>query len=141
MSAATSRQRWLAILGIGEDGVEGLTAAARCLIEAATLVVGGARHLVLVDPLIHGERLAWPHPLTDAFPTIQAHFGLPVVVLASGDPYCYGIGNTLRRIVRQDETLCIPAPSAFSLACARLGWAMQDVVTLSFCGRPLEAIR
>jgi precorrin-6Y C5,15-methyltransferase (decarboxylating) len=39
------------------------------------------------------------------------------------------------------EMRCLPAPSAFSLACARLGWAWQDVETISFCGRPLEAIR
>jgi precorrin-6B C5,15-methyltransferase / cobalt-precorrin-6B C5,C15-methyltransferase len=140
VSAATP-QRWLAILGIGEDGVEGLTPAARRLIEAAGLVVGGARHLALAESLIRGERLTWPSPLTEAFPTILARRGQPAVVLASGDPYCYGIGTTLRRLVPLDETLCIPAPSAFSLARARLGWAMQDVATLSFCGRPVETIR
>jgi precorrin-6Y C5,15-methyltransferase (decarboxylating) len=134
-------QRWLAILGIGEDGVEGLTPAARCLIEVARLVAGGARHLALAESLIRGERLTWPSPLTEAFPTILAHRGQPVVVLASGDPYCYGIGTTLGRLVPCDETLCLPAPSAFSLACARLGWAMQDVATLSFCGGPVETIR
>ena len=38
------------------------------------------------------------------------------------------------------ETLTLPAPSAFSLACARLGWSLQDTATISFCGRPLAAI-
>ena len=66
--------------------------------------------------------------------------GRTVVVLASGDPYCFGVGTALRAVVPLEETLCVPAPSAFSLACARLGWAMQDVATLSFCGRPLPAI-
>jgi precorrin-6Y C5,15-methyltransferase (decarboxylating) len=140
MSATTSR-RWLAILGIGEDGVEGLSTAARCLIQTAVLVVGGARHLALAESLIHGERLAWPSPLTGAFPSILAQRWRQVVVLASGDPYCYGVGSLLNRIVPLDETVCIPAPSAFSLACARLGWALQDIVTLSFCGHPLEGIR
>ena len=141
MDTVTPRQRWLAILGIGEEGVEGLTPVSRGLIEAASLVVGGARHLALADSIIHGERLSWPSPLTEAFPTILAYRGLPVVVLATGDPYCYGIGTTLGRIVPLEQTLCIPAPSAFSLACARLGWARQDVATVSFCGRPLETIR
>ena len=140
MSATAPLQRWLAILGIGEDGVEGLHPAARALIRDATLVVGGTRHLALAAPLIRAERLAWPSPLSDAFPTILARRGRPVVVLASGDPYCYGIGSTLASLVPIAETLCIPAASAFSLACARLGWALQDVTTLSFCGRPLEAI-
>jgi precorrin-6Y C5,15-methyltransferase (decarboxylating) len=141
MSAAAPRQRWLAILGIGEDGVEGLTTAASCLIRNAVLVVGGARHLTLADSLINGKRLAWTGPPANAFPTILAHRGQPVVVLASGDPYCYGIGSNLARIIPLQETLCLPAPSAFSLACARLGWSRQEVATLSFCGRPLETIR
>lgn len=140
MSSATQRQRWLAILGIGEDGVEGLSVAARCLIEAAVLVVGGRRHLALADSLIRGERVTWPSPLSEAYPMIQEHRGRPVVVLASGDPYDYGIGSALACIVPIEETLCIPAPSAFSLACARLGWARQEVATLSFCGRLLETI-
>jgi precorrin-6Y C5,15-methyltransferase (decarboxylating) len=132
---------WLAIVGIGEDGIEGLSASARALIEGAALVVGGRRHLALAAPLIHGERMTWSSPLTDAIPAIAARRGTPVAVLASGDPYCYGIGRTLRSVAAAEETICVPAPSAFSLACARLGWAMQEVVTLSFCGRPLEVIR
>ncbi len=132
--------RWLAILGIGEDGVEGLSSAARALINGAVLVVGGARHLALAAPLIKGEQLRWPSPLADAFPAILERRGRTVVVLASGDPYCFGVGTALRAVVPLEETLCVPAPSAFSLACARLGWAMQDVATLSFCGRPLPAI-
>ncbi|MBV9117769.1 MAG: precorrin-6y C5,15-methyltransferase (decarboxylating) subunit CbiE [Acetobacteraceae bacterium] len=131
---------WLSILGIGEDGVEGLTEAARALVATAEVVVGGARHLALAAPLIRGECLPWPSPLSDAFPAILARRGRPVAVLASGDPYCYGIGSALARVVPVAETLTVPAPSAFSLACARLGWALQEVATLSFCGRPLEAI-
>ena len=131
---------WLAILGIGEDGVQGLTPAARALVESAVLVVGGARHLALAGGLIRGEAMAWPSPLANAFPAILARRGKPVVVLASGDPYCFGIGATLRNVVPAEETLCIPAPSAFSLACARLGWAAQEVATISFCGRPMEAV-
>lgn len=139
MSAAANR-RWLAILGIGEDGVEGLSAASRALISGAELVVGGARHLALADGLIRGERLPWPTPLAQAFPTICARRGSPVAVLASGDPFCYGVGTKLLRRVPAEEMLCLPAPSAFSLACARLGWALQETATISFCGRPIEPI-
>jgi len=63
-----------------------------------------------------------------------------VAVLASGDPFCYGVGTKLLRHVPAEETLCLPAPSAFSLACARLGWALQETATISFCGRPIEPI-
>ena len=105
---------WLAILGIGEDGVEGLSSAARTLLETATLVVGGARHLALAAPLLRGAQLAWPSPLQDAFPAVLARRGQPVVVLASGDPYCYGIARTLHAVVPVEETVCIPVPSALS---------------------------
>ncbi len=132
--------KWLAILGINEDGVEGLSSAARALLESAVLVVGGARHLALAAPLIGGEILPWPSPLSDAFPAMLARRGQPVVVLASGAPYCYGIGAMLRPVVPVAETICIPAPSAFALARARLGWAAREVETISFCGRPLEAV-
>ncbi len=130
---------WLALIGVGEDGIEGLAGRARQLIEGATLVVGGRRHLGLVGPLIQGERMAWPSPMHEAYPEIVARAGQDVVVLASGDPYCYGVGTALAGLVPLAEMVCLPAPSAFSLACARLGWALQDVATVSFCGRPLEA--
>jgi precorrin-6Y C5,15-methyltransferase (decarboxylating) len=142
MSAAVQREvrrPWLALLGIGEDGIDGLTGPARALLQAATLVVGGARHLALADGLISGERLPWPSPMRAAYPAILARAGQDVAVLASGDPYCYGVGSAFATLVPASEIICIPAPSAFSLACARLGWAMQDVTTLSFCGRPLQA--
>jgi precorrin-6Y C5,15-methyltransferase (decarboxylating) len=133
-------QQWLAILGMGEDGVEGLSPAARAAVERAVLVVGGTRHLRLAAGLIQGDRLSWPSPLSDAFPAILAQRGRNVALLASGDPYCYGVAGTLATVVPVAETVCIPVPSAFSLACARLGWAAQEVATLSACGRPLEAI-
>jgi precorrin-6Y C5,15-methyltransferase (decarboxylating) len=133
-------QKWLAIVGMGEDGIEGLTRAARAAIERAVLVVGGARHLALATDLIRGDRLSWPSPLSDAFPRILARRGDNVAVLASGDPYCYGVAGTLATLVPVEEITCIPTPSAFSLACARLGWAAQDVSTLSACGRPLEGV-
>lgn len=132
--------RWLTILGIGEDGADGLSPAARGHVEAAALVVGGARHLSLAAGLIRGERLAWPRPIEAAIPAILARRPAPVVALVSGDPYCYGVGALLARHVPVAETLCLPAPSAFALACARLGWSWQDCAAISFCGRPIEAL-
>ena len=129
---------WLAIVGIGEDAH--LPPAARAAVEGATLVVGGRRHLALADPAIRGERLAWPSPMADAFPAILGRRGQDVAVLASGDPFCFGVGATLAALVPAAEIACHPAPSAFALARARLGWAASDVAELSACGRPLSAI-
>jgi precorrin-6Y C5,15-methyltransferase (decarboxylating) len=131
--------RWLSIVGIGEDGLDGLSPAARRLIAQATLVVGGARHLTLAA--LAGERtLAWPSPIESALPAILARRGEPVCVLASGDPFFYGVGAMLMRHFAADEMICLPAPSAFSLAAARLGWSLQDCTLASLHGRALEAI-
>jgi precorrin-6B C5,15-methyltransferase / cobalt-precorrin-6B C5,C15-methyltransferase len=130
---------WLSLIGIGEDGAEALSPAAKRLIAGAELVVGGKRHLALAGDFA-GEALPWPSPLTDAFPAILARRGRPVAVLASGDPFFHGVGSTLTRKIDADEMVCLPAPSAFSLAAARLGWAQQDCTLLSLHGHALERI-
>jgi len=138
--ATCPSSRWLSVIGIGEDGVAGLSSAAQALIASAELVVGGKRHLDLADSLIRGRRLAWPSPIGDALPEIARHRGRPVVVLASGDPFHYGVGDLLMRAVPAVETLCLPHPSSFSLAAARLGWSLQAVALVSLHGRALEAV-
>jgi precorrin-6Y C5,15-methyltransferase (decarboxylating) len=130
---------WLTLIGIGEDGIEGLSVAARRLIAEAELVVGGKRHLALAGAF-PGEALAWPSPLTDAFPAILARRGRKVVVLASGDPFCHGVGSTLIGHIGVEEMICLPASSAFSLAAARLGWAQQDCALVSLHGHALERV-
>ena len=132
--------RWLAIVGIGEDGAESLSPAARALITNAKLVIGGRRHLALADGLPKGEAVTWPSPIADAIPAILAYRGEPVTVLASGDPYCFGIGAMLSAHIPPSETICLPAPSSLSLACARLGWSLDDVASLSLCGRPIHTL-
>lgn len=144
MSDGTPQQRsdgrWLALIGIGEDGLAGLSDTAKALLRGAELVVGGKRHLMLARDAIGGKPLAWPSPISGAFPEIMAHRGRSVAVLASGDPFFYGIGKPLADMVPADEILCLPQPSAFSLAAARLGWALQDTALVTVHGRPLEAI-
>ncbi|CAO5189023.1 Precorrin-6Y C(5,15)-methyltransferase (decarboxylating) [Frankia sp. AiPs1] len=64
-----------------------------------------------------------------------------VCVLASGDPMFYGIGVTLVRLLGARRVRVVPHPSSVSLACARLGWAVQDVDVVSAVGRPLDRVR
>jgi precorrin-6B C5,15-methyltransferase / cobalt-precorrin-6B C5,C15-methyltransferase len=131
---------WLSVIGIGEDGPAGLSAAARALIDAAALLVGGERHLALL-PDAKAERLAWRQPLADTMTEIAARRGTPVVVLASGDPLFYGVAATLLRHFAAAELTVLPQPSAFSLAAARLLWPLEGCITLSLHGRPVEALR
>ena len=134
-----SRERWLGLVGIGEDGIDGLVPAARELIAQAEFVVGGKRHLALAG-LLKAEAMIWPSPIENALDAIEAHRGRSVSVLASGDPFFFGVGAMLMRRFTADEMISIPAPSAFALAASRLGWSQQDCALLTLHGRPLEAI-
>ena len=111
------------------------------MLGRAELVFGGARHLELADAAIRGERRGWLSPFERSVEAVLAARGRPVVVLASGDPFFYGVGVTLSRRIARAEMRVFPAPSAFSLAASRMGWALQDTVCVSLHGRPLDLIR
>jgi precorrin-6Y C5,15-methyltransferase (decarboxylating) len=131
--------RWLTIIGIGEDGIEGLSPTARTLIAQASFIVGGERHLGLLGQT-KAETMAWPSPFSQGVAAICERRGRNVLVLASGDPFLYGVGSVLAAEIPAEEMLCLPAPSSLSLAAARLGWALQECETLSLHGRPLERL-
>ncbi|MBK3438367.1 MULTISPECIES: precorrin-6y C5,15-methyltransferase (decarboxylating) subunit CbiE [Pseudomonas] len=129
---------WLTVVGIGEDGFKGLGRNARHALLRASRIIGGQRQLDLLPVCIRGERELWPSPFS-LEPLLARRFE-PVCVLASGDPMFYGVGASLARQVAADELLILPAPSSVSLAAARLGWPLQDVVTLSVVARPVAAL-
>ena len=92
-------QPWLSVIGIGEDGCDGLSALALHLIKECTVLIGGQRHLDMIDDAVapDAERRVWPSPFSTAIDAIRALEGQSVVVLASGDPMYFGIGGTLSR--------------------------------------------
>jgi precorrin-6Y C5,15-methyltransferase (decarboxylating) len=129
------------VVGIGASGWDGLAPTSRAEVERADVLMGSARQLALVPESVTAERVAWPSPLTEALPgLVEAHAGRAVVVLASGDPMLSGIGTTLTRLLGADRVRVLPAPSSVSLACARLGWAVEDTCVVSLVGRPLELL-
>ncbi|MDN3516460.1 precorrin-6y C5,15-methyltransferase (decarboxylating) subunit CbiE [Aquisalimonas lutea] len=132
---------WLTIIGIGDSGVDGLAPQARQALDEAETVFGGERHLALVPESDRQERIPWPSPLEKALPWVTGRRGRRVCVLASGDPFWYGIGATLARHIPAQEMTVHPAPSAFSLAAARMGWPLQHSRCLSVHGRSLDRVR
>ena len=124
---------WLTVLGIGEGGLE---PAGRAIVESAEFLVGGKRHLALAA-MGPAERMTWQRPLSRTIDAILAQRPRPTVVLATGDPMWFGIGKSLARRVPAEEMRIVPAVGAFSLAAARLGWALEGAATLSLHGRPL----
>jgi precorrin-6B C5,15-methyltransferase / cobalt-precorrin-6B C5,C15-methyltransferase len=131
---------WLIVVGIGDAGLASLSATARAIVEAGEVLVGGERHLAMV-PDHPGERLRWRCPLDATLDDLAALRGRRVVVLASGDPMCFGVGEMLVRRFELSELRVLPAPSAFSLVCARLGWPLARVACLSAHSRPLASVR
>jgi precorrin-6Y C5,15-methyltransferase (decarboxylating) len=121
----------------------GLAAPAREALRAADVIIGGRRQLALLppEPECTGERVAWPSPLRPAVPKLLAEYaGRRIAVLASGDPYFYGIGRTLTEVVPQIPLRVLPHPSSVSYACARLGWAQEECEVVSVVGRPSAGI-
>ena len=129
---------WLTVVGIGEDGFKGLGKNARHALLKASRIVGAQRQLDLLPVCLRGERQLWPSPFS--LEPVLARRGESVCVLASGDPMFFGVGASLARQVASDEMLILPAPSSCSLAAARMGWPLQDVVTLSVVARPVAAL-
>ena len=132
---------WLTVVGIGEDGVAGLGDEAKRAISDATHVFGSKRHFALVRELVTGEVHFWQTPFDNEMRDVTALHGQRVCVLASGDPFLHGVGVTLARQIAATEMRVLPAPSAFSLAASRLGWALQDIETISLHGHAIELIR
>jgi precorrin-6B C5,15-methyltransferase / cobalt-precorrin-6B C5,C15-methyltransferase len=130
---------WLSIVGIGEDGVPGLTPAARALIDTAEVLIGGKRHLAMV-PKNGAERRAWPSPIDSLVEAIPAMRGRRICVLATGDPMHFGVGATLAAGISAEEMTIVPDRSAFSLAAARLAWPLDATTIFSLHGRPVAKL-
>lgn len=128
---------WLHIVGIGEDGFDGLTPATRAVVEAAEVILGGDRHHTLANNPT-AERLAWPSPFNAMIDTIQGLKGRRAVVLVTGDPLWFSVGARIGRAIDPSEIVYHPQLSAFQLAAARMGWSLADVETLTVHGRPVE---
>ncbi|MEO1490838.1 MAG: precorrin-6y C5,15-methyltransferase (decarboxylating) subunit CbiE [Pseudomonadota bacterium] len=131
--------RWLTIIGIGEDGVEGLSPGARHALETAEVIVGGDRHHNLTANAT-AERLKWPHPFDALIEDLRARRGKRLVVLATGDPLWYSVGARIGRAIPPDEITYFPQLSAFQWAAARMGWSLADAETLTAHGRPAEQV-
>ncbi|MUN39587.1 precorrin-6y C5,15-methyltransferase (decarboxylating) subunit CbiE [Actinomadura litoris] len=127
------------VVGIGADGWDGLSGAAREAFRAAEVVMGGVRQLGLLPADLAAERVPWPSPMMPALPGLfAAHRNRRVAVAASGDPMLYGVGSALVRLLGPVRVL--PHPSSVSLACARLGWPVEDTEVVSAVGRPLAVL-
>jgi precorrin-6Y C5,15-methyltransferase (decarboxylating) len=127
---------WLTIIGIGEDGLAGLSEASRKALRDAEIVFGGERHLALAGITERGR--PWPVPFD--VDSVLSCRGRPTAVLASGNPFWHGVGGCLAEKLQAGEWVAHSAPSTFSLAAARLGWRLESVVCLGLHAAPFERL-
>ncbi|MBT3703606.1 MAG: precorrin-6y C5,15-methyltransferase (decarboxylating) subunit CbiE [Alphaproteobacteria bacterium] len=128
---------WLFIVGVGEDGLAGLSASARSAFDTSEVIIGGKRHLAMLGKDKRPQVL-WDSPLGKTLSKIKRLKGKRTCVLATGDPMTFGVGVTLIKKFGPEQCAVYPHQSAFSLAAARLGWSLADVNTLTLHGRPLS---
>ncbi len=138
----------LRVVGIGCDGLEGLSLRARSVLDDAHRIIGAARQLDLLDVGsaadadgggggITARRVTWPEGYWRRWGEVLADLDPATdVVLASGDPMFHGIGTTLVRELGADAVEVFAAPSSASLACARLGWALDRTPVVSLVTGP-----
>lgn len=131
---------WLTVLGIGDDGLAGLSPTALARLDAAEIIIGGKRHLAMLPEGDRRRTISWPSPASALLPAIEALRGQAVCILATGDPTCYGAADMLKRALDPAEMEIFPAPSAFSLARARLCWSHHETYSLTLHGRPLTLL-
>ncbi|SHJ72619.1 precorrin-6Y C5,15-methyltransferase (decarboxylating) [Shimia gijangensis] len=135
-----SETPWLTIVGLGEDGPDGLSPASREALEKAEIVMGAARHLALL-PELTAHTVTWPVPFAEGIPLLLSQKGKRVVMLASGDPFWFGAGSSVTKHLQTGEWLALPSPSTFGLAASALGWALENTVIAGLHAAPYARIR
>ncbi|KHL19355.1 UNVERIFIED_CONTAM: hypothetical protein LK11_02725 [Mumia flava] len=128
--------RGITVVGVGADGLDGLTPAVRGRVLESEVVIGGERHLAMLPPIDRQIRVGWPTPLMPGLRgLLAAHADRGLVVLASGDPLLSGIGTALVRMLGADAVDVLPAVSSETLARARMGWSAEDTALVTLVGR------
>ena len=107
-------QPWMDVIGIGEDGVDGLSPTARKVLEQAELIIGGDRHH---DLAANGtaRRIKWPSPFDAMIDEMQSHRGKRLVVLVTGDndrPLLNALDSQMPVVVGRPFTLPVSASDA-----------------------------
>ena len=127
---------WLNIIGIGENGLNGLSKSSKECIENANIIFGSERHLQLAN--IKENGIKWPSPFS--YEEVFKYKNKKVVVLASGDPFWFGVGSKLVKDLKSEEWRCLPNQSTFSLAASKLGWAIEKTECSAIHAKSVELL-
>ncbi|KAA0081646.1 precorrin-6y C5,15-methyltransferase (decarboxylating) subunit CbiE [Mycolicibacterium sp. P9-64] len=125
----------IVVIGIGADGMAGLSRTSLAELSRATVIYGSTRQLDMLDGTVTAVKRPWPSPMLPALHTLLDHDG-DVHVVASGDPLLHGVGNSLIRIYGPERVAVLPHVSSVTLACSRVGWAVHDTEIISLVTAP-----
>ena len=127
------------IVGIGDDGVEGMTGQARRLVEGAEVLLGPESCRALL-PAEVASRLEVAHGLDDLVDRIDRHGGERLVVLASGDPLFYGTARYVCGRLGKDRFEVVPHVSSMQLAFARVKEGWEEAFLANLSGQSIERV-
>ena len=127
------------IVGIGDDGVEGMTAQARRLVEAADLLLGPESCVQLLPAGLAG-RLVAASNLEELVERIEAAGAKRVVVLASGDPLFYGTARYVCAKLGKERFEVVPHVSSMQLAFARVKESWEEAFLANLSGQSIERV-
>ncbi len=127
------------IVGIGDDGVEGMTAQARRVLESADVLLGPESCATLL-PASLAERLETTANLEELCDRIEAAGPRRLVVLASGDPLFYGTARYVCGRLGKDRFEVVPHVSSMQLAFARVKESWEEAFLANLSGQSIERV-
>jgi precorrin-6B C5,15-methyltransferase / cobalt-precorrin-6B C5,C15-methyltransferase len=130
----------LVILGIGDDGLTGLTESARRILMDADLILGAPPVLSLLEG-VPGRRQPLEPDMSLAIRQVREALATSRPVLVSqGDPLFYGVARYLCDRLGKDQFEVVPHVSSMQLAFARIKESWEDAYLTSLAGRPIESV-
>ncbi len=137
MGANTAK---LVIVGIGDDGLAGLTEPARRIVNDADLILGAPATLRLLEG-VPGRKTALEPEMPAALRQVREAMSVARPVLISGgDPLFYGVARYLCDRLGKDQFEVVPHVSSMQLAFARVKESWEEAYLTNLAGRPLETV-
>lgn len=128
------------IVGIGEDGLEGLTGRARRIVEQAGRLVGERRLLALVPEAAGQQRVVLGTNLDEVLRVLDSSPAVSTAVLAEGDPLFYGVARFLCDKLGKDRFEVVPHVSTMQMAFARVKESWEDALLANLASQGLESL-
>jgi precorrin-6Y C5,15-methyltransferase (decarboxylating) len=128
------------IIGVGSDGLAGLTSRARALLASADLILGSDHALNLMPEVTAKRYPIGPDP-QEAVRLLEANLGQQrLVIVASGDPLFYGVARYLCDRLGKDRFEVLPHVSSMQLAFARIKESWEEAYLTNLATHPLESV-